>query len=352
MATDGTGVQGVIEYLPDCTPPAPGTTRELLPGLHWVRMPLPSALQHINLWLLDDGAAWTLVDCGIGTDTLQQWWRQILAGTLGGRPVAAVVATHLHSDHLGLAAWLCERLRAPLLMSAGDFGLAQRMRGATAAAYGEQAAAHLARHGVTDAAALAAVRAQPSPYPELVPALPPLARPLADGDVLRFGGHDWAAVAGRGHSPEHLAFHCEALNVLIAGDMLLPRISTYVGVSAMEPEANPLPDFLASIDRFLALPDDTLVLPSHGEPFRGIRARVAALHAHHRQRLQQVLAACATPRSAAEVVPLLFRRTLDARQHALALGETVAHLHALEGERLLQRATQPAGVIRYVAAGH
>ena len=340
----------MIDYLRDCAPPAPGETRELLPGLHWVRMPLPSPLRHINLWLLDDGTAWTIVDCGIGTEPLQHWWQRILVRTLSGRPVTAVVATHLHSDHLGLAHWLCKHLQAPLRMSAGDYRLAERMRCATADSYGEQAAAHLVRHGVADAAVLGAVRAQPSPYPELVPALPPLGQALADGDLLRIGGHDWTAIAGRGHSPEHLAFHCAALNVLIAGDMLLPRISTYVGVSALEPDANPLPEFLASIDRFLALPNDTLVLPSHGEPFRGIRARVAALHAHHQQRLEQVREACARPRSAAEIVPLVFTRSLDARQYALALGETLAHLHALEAEHVLRRETSGSGVNRYVVS--
>lgn len=325
--------------------PAPGETIELLPGVHWLRMPLPSSLEHVNLWLLNEGDAWTIVDCGIGTEPLKQLWEHVFVGTLAGCPVRRIVATHMHSDHLGLAHWLCEHLGATLHMSAAEYRFAQRMRGATAEAFGETAAAHLVRHGVTDAALIAQVRAQPSPYPVLAPALPSGFHPIAGGDVLDVGGRGWFAIAGQGHSPEHLAFYCGSLGVLIAGDMLLPRISTYVGVSAMDPDANPLPRFLESIDRFLDLPADTLVLPSHGEPFRGIRTRVGQLHAHHADRLRRVREACASPRSAAELVPMLFPRSLDSRQFSLALGETLSHVRELEERGDLCRWDRGDGVL-------
>lgn len=312
-------------------------------------MPLPSSLEHINLWLLDDGEHWTIVDCGIGTDELKRLWTRVFDATLGGRPVRRVVATHMHSDHLGLAHWLCERFGAALSMSEGDYRRAQQMIGATAPVFGPVAMAHLQRHGVTDAALLDQVRRSPSPYPQLVPALPPLAQRLRDGDEIAIGGSTWRAIAGFGHAPEHMALYCASRGVLIAGDMLLPRISTYVGVTAIEPDANPLPQFLASIDDFLRLPEDTLVLPSHGSPFAGIQPRVAELHTHHAARLAEVRRACTQPRTAAELVPLLFTRPLDWRNQLLALGETLAHLQALADNRTLQR-WQTDGVVRFVAA--
>ncbi len=145
-----------------------------------------------------------------------------------------------------------------------------------------------------------------------------------------------------------MAFHCASLGTLIGGDMLLPEISTYVGVSAMEPDANPLPQYLDSIARLTQLPDSTLVLPSHGRPFIGIAARVAQLRAHHDVRLGQVLDACATPHSAADLVPALFPRPLDTRNYLLAIGETLAHLQALAGRAALTRARGADGVIRFV----
>lgn len=333
-----------IDYpLADRTP-VPGETIELLPGIHWLRMPLPSSLEHVNLWLLDEGGAWTIVDCGIDTVPLKRLWERVFTDTLAGRPVRRIVATHMHSDHLGLAHWLCERLDAALYMSRAEYRFAQRMTCATADAFGETAAAHLVRHGVTDVALIAQVRAQPSPYPVLVPALPSWFHPIAGGDALDVGGRAWRAITGHGHSPEHIALYCASLGVLIAGDMLLPRISTYVGVSAMDPDANPLPQFLASINRFLDLPADTLVLPSHGEPFCGIRVRVGQLQAHHADRLRRVRVACAFPRSAAELVPILFPRSLDSRQFLLALGETLSHMRGLEESGELCRWDRGDGV--------
>jgi glyoxylase-like metal-dependent hydrolase (beta-lactamase superfamily II) len=119
----------------------------------------------------------------------------------------------------------------------------------------------------------------------------------------------------------------------------------------VEPESNPLRLFLDSIDKFAALPDDTLVLPSHGKPFRGARERVQQLHDHHRDRLQDVMEACASgPKSAADVLPVLFKRALDLHQTTFAMGESVAHLHALWFEGRLQRVRGADGVWRFQLA--
>lgn len=337
-----------LEYPFGQRAPGPGESLEVLPGVHWLRMPLPSSLQHVNLWLLHDGGSWTIVDCGIAEAATTCLWERLFATTLRGKPVRRVLATHMHSDHLGLAHWLCERWHASLWMSAGDYRRAQEMRELTAERFGERIAAHLRRYGVADEAILAAARAEPSPYARLVPDLPSEYRRLADGDVLQACGQSWRAISGEGHTPEHLSFHCASLGVLIAGDMLLPTISPYVGVPPGAPEANPVPQFLRSIERFRALPEDTLVLPSHGSPFRGIVTRVDELSRHHRRRLAVIHEHCQEPRSAAELVPRVFRRTLQGRETLLALGEVIAHVNALEGEGRLQREERD-GVLRFRA---
>jgi glyoxylase-like metal-dependent hydrolase (beta-lactamase superfamily II) len=136
--------------------------------------------------------------------------------------------------------------------------------------------------------------------------------------------------------------------VMISGDMVLPRISTNVSVIDIEPEANPLPLYLASLERLRALPADTLVLPSHGKPFRGLHARIDQLKAHHDERLADVMAACARePQTAASLLPVLFRRPLDLHQTTFAMGESIAHLHALWLDGRLRREAGADGVYRF-----
>src|ERR1041384_5853822 len=112
----------------------------------------------------------------------------------------------------------------------------------------------------------------------------------------------------------------ERAALLIAGDMLLPRISTNVSVWPVEPDGDPLGDFLSSLDRFLELDPRTLVLPSHGRPFRGIHPRVAELKAHPAARLEEVARVCEREKTAAELLPTLFRREFNDYHLMFAMG--------------------------------
>jgi glyoxylase-like metal-dependent hydrolase (beta-lactamase superfamily II) len=332
--------------------PAPGGTMEVAPGVRWIRMTLPFALDHINLWLLrdriDGREGWTVVDCCITRDEAKTQWESVFANELQGLPVLRVIVTHMHPDHIGLAWWLCERWDATLWISATDFNAARMASQSTTGFGGASAAAFFASHGLVDPAALEKVKARSNYYAGMVPHVPPRFRRLMDGDRLSIGGREWRCIAGYGHAPEHMSLHCGELRVLISGDMLLPRISTNVSVYDIEPESNPLALFLQSIDRFDALPDETLVLPSHGKPFHGARERVRQLHEHHAERLQEVLQACGeSPKSAADVLPVLFKRELDLHQTTFAMGESVAHLHALWHEGKLARERGGDGVWRF-----
>jgi glyoxylase-like metal-dependent hydrolase (beta-lactamase superfamily II) len=340
--------------------PATGHTLQIAAGVRWLRMGLPFALDHINLWLLrdeiDGRAGWTVVDCGIASKTTKAAWEQIFADELDGLPVLRVLVTHMHPDHLGLAAWLCQRWSLPgqpecrLWISTTDWAVGHIASGRNTDESGEAAATFFASHGLSDEGALAKVKARGSYYASLVPEVPAQYRRLKDGQTLDIGGHSWRCIAGYGHAPEHISFLCDELGLLIAGDMLLPRISTNVSVFEMEPEGNPLPLFLASLERLAAeLPAETLVLPSHGRPFRGAHRRIAQLERHHDERLADLLGACAAaPITAAEVLPVLFDRVLDLHQTTFAMGEAIAHLHALwlSGRLLRQRGAD--GIWRFV----
>jgi glyoxylase-like metal-dependent hydrolase (beta-lactamase superfamily II) len=334
------------------TLPEPGRTLEVAPGVRWLRMRLPFALDHINLWLLrdelDGREGWTVVDCCITRDEAKAQWEEVFANELQGLPLLRVVVTHMHPDHIGLAHWLCERFGCMLWISATDYNAARMASQSTTGFGGEGAARFFASHGLTDPDSIEKIRARANYYPSMVPAVPAAFRRMMDGDRIAIGGRSWRCIGGYGHAPEHIALYCDELKVLISGDMMLPRISTNVSVYDIEPEADSLRLFLDSIDKFRGLPEGTLTLPAHGKPFFGLHPRIRQLHEHHRERLDEVMAACAErPHSAAEVMPILFKRALDLHQTTFAMGESVAHLHALWHRGDLVRTRGADGVWRF-----
>ncbi|WP_250471048.1 MBL fold metallo-hydrolase [Caballeronia sp. GAFFF1] len=350
-----------LEYVFADELPAPGGAKEVAPGVYWLRMPLPFALDHINLWLLRDEIdgvkGWTVIDCGISNESIRANWERVFDTVLDGQPVLRVIVTHCHPDHLGLADWICQggdkkRWNVRLWISLGEYAMGRVMAaGDGSNAGGERAAQHFAAHGLTDPASLDALRKRDSYYPTLVPSMPREFRRIRDGDRLRIGAREWEVVTGYGHSPEHVALYCAADELLISGDMVLPRISTNVSVFAIEPEGNPLALYLESLARYETMPADVLALPSHGKPFRGVKTRIAQLREHHRARLAEVREACAAkPCSAADIVPIMFKRALDIHQMTFALGEALAHLNLLWLDGTLARRTGDDGVIRFSPA--
>ncbi|MDP1649747.1 MAG: MBL fold metallo-hydrolase [Rubrivivax sp.] len=349
--------ESALHYPLGDTLPAPGTTIEVAPGVRWLRMALPFALDHINLWLLRDRQdgieGWTLVDCGIDNDATRAAWERIFEHELQGLPVLRVIVTHMHPDHLGLAHWLTERWTTPerecrLWISGTDWNAGRMASQSTTGFGGDSAARFFARHGLTDPESLAKVRARSNYYSSLVPQVPGRFRRLMDGMVLTIGDRAWHCIAGYGHAPEHIALHCPPLHLLISGDMVLPRISTNVSVMDIEPEADPLPLYLKSIAALRALAATTLVLPSHGKPFTGLHERIAQLQAHHDERFAEVLGACSVrPQSAADLLDLLFKRKLDLHQTTFAMGESIAHLHALQTAGRLAPEAGADGVLRW-----
>ena len=326
--------------------PAPGTTVVVAPGVHWLSMPLPFQLDHINLWLLEEDDGVTVVDTGIGNEATRELWTRVLAG----RKVKRVVLTHYHPDHAGNAAWLCERHGAEFWTTQGEYLTAHAVRTSSAGYTADAVLAVFRRNGL-DAERTERMRTRKNRYAELVPDFPHAYRRIIDGDELQMGKRHWRAMIGHGHAPEHLSLYCESLKTLIAGDMLLSTISTNVSVWSIDPEGDPLRLFLDSIARYRGLPEDVLVLPSHGRPFRGAHRRVEQLEAHHRDRLAELEQSLKSPKSAAELLSVLFRRPLDAHQTFFAMGEAIAHLHYLHYAGRVRRALGNDGIMRYATGG-
>jgi glyoxylase-like metal-dependent hydrolase (beta-lactamase superfamily II) len=331
------------------TPPAPGTTLEIAPGVHWVRMPLPFPPDHINLWLLADGDDWAIVDCGLARDEAKAHWESIFAATLGGRKVTRLLVTHFHPDHLGLGQWLTQRWEMPLWMTAAEYAMARMVHGQGNEADIAQRFAFYRGNGVTED--LLAQVGQPNIYRRGVPEIPASFRRMAERQDIRIGAHDWRVVIGRGHAPEHACLWAKDLNVLIGGDILLPRISPNVSVWPLEPFANPLADYLGSLGNFADVPADTLILPAHGLPYRNVPARIAYLKGHHEERLDKLAeTARERPLCAIDTFPFLFRREIGANNIGLATGEALAHLHLLEAQGRVRREKDDAGTWRFRAA--
>ncbi|MFO7483237.1 MBL fold metallo-hydrolase [Oceanibaculum nanhaiense] len=327
--------------------PEGGTTMRVADGVYWLRMPLPFALDHINLWLLEDGEGWTIVDTGIGGEKTRTLWEGVFAATLDGRPVTRILVTHFHPDHIGQAGWLTQRWNAPLWMTQAEWLYGRHQRAEDDGSREEVARAFYTRAGVS-AEQMPALLERVGRYRKGVEPIPAAYRRMFGGETIRIGNRGWQIIIGEGHCPEHACLACPEDGLLISGDIILPRISPNVSLWPQEPDGDPLARYLGCLDRFADLPADTLVLPSHDTPFTGVHERIANLRQHHQHRLDLILADCAeAPRTGIEVMNAMFTRKLDMMQLGFAIGEALAHLNRLLHDGRLARETGPDGVDRY-----
>ena len=309
-------------------PPATGHALEVAPGIHWLRLPLPFALDHINVWLLEESDGWTLVDTGIGLAEMRDTWEATFGSVLEGRPIRRIVVTHYHPDHIGQAAWLARHFGAPVFITAGEIAAARLIQGLDDAEAGRRIADLYRLHGL-DAERADALERRGNAYRKVVAELPEAVEIIADGDRLELGGRRWEVIVGRGHAPEHACLASEDGELLISGDQVLPRISSNVSVRPGAEGEDPLADYLESLERLRRVPETARVLPSHGRVFHGLHPRTRALARHHAVHLQALMEACATPKSAADVLGVLFDRELDGHAILFAMGESIAHLNHL-----------------------
>ena len=317
--------------------PAPGALVQVAPGVRWTRSALGGLLDHINLWLIDDrdehGPGVAVVDTGMARPSSVATWEAMLAGPLAGERITRVFATHFHPDHIGMAGWLGDRLGARLWMTREEW-LSARLAGHAADERWEATLCRRWRLAGWDEAMITQMASENHGGfgMSMAPLAPDYVR-IRDGDTIRFGDVAWQVVVGRGHSPEHGCLWNPVADVLISGDQILPRISSNVSVTASEPEGDPLRDWLESIDRLLELPEQTLVLPAHGEPFRGIRPRLTTLRTQHHEALDALAARLAeAPVRAVDSFVTLFKRPPEAfvgLNRELATGEALAHLRRL-----------------------
>lgn len=325
-------------------PPPFGDMHEVAPGVMRMRLALPMALNHVNVFAIRDINGWALVDTGLDLPDGRGAWEDAIQGRLGGQPVTKVICTHMHPDHIGLAGWLCERFDAPLVMTRLEYVMARMLLADTGQPAPESGARFYHAAG-WDAGQVESYRRNFGQFGRAVTPLPAAYVRIREGDRLSIGGQDWRVAVGEGHSPEHACLWREADGVVLGGDQILPKISSNVSIWPTEPDADPLGDWLDSLARIREiLPEQALILPSHGEPFHGVRPRIDALIRGHHVALKRLTRSLREPKRAADVFGALFARPVTDGVRGMATGEALAHLNYLVRRGQARRVTDADGV--------
>jgi glyoxylase-like metal-dependent hydrolase (beta-lactamase superfamily II) len=328
--------------------PEAGKPVQVAEHIYWVSTPLPFRLRAINAYLIEEREGWTVIDCGYGKDEVRKQWELVWASHMKDKPVTRVVVTHFHPDHVGNAGWFQERWGVRPHMSETEWAFANLGAKGLNTDDIDRRAVFYAKHGLPKEM-IEQFQREVFRFPLGCPSVPDSYTRLKEGDVMTIAGREWKVMIGRGHSPEHVCLYSEDLGVMAAGDQILPEISPNVSVWHIEPEADSLADFLATMKRFRpALRKDTLVLPSHRKPFRGVHDRFDELEHHHELRLAEVLRATGPAGiTAGDLMPLIFPGNLDGHQIGFGMHEALAHLNYLMHRGQLVRRTDAQGVERF-----
>jgi glyoxylase-like metal-dependent hydrolase (beta-lactamase superfamily II) len=298
-------------------------------GILWLRLPLPMALDHVNVYALADAAGWTLIDTGMNSRKTRDIWETALAGPLAGKTVARVLLTHHHPDHVGLVGWFQDR-GAELLTTRTAWLYARMLTLDVQDRPSAESLQFYQRAGTSPEMLAKRANERPFNFADMVAPMPLGFTRVEEGETLTLGGRRWRVRLGQGHAPDHITLWSEVDELVIGGDQLLPGISPNIGVYPTEPEADPLTEWLEATARFVPhARDDQLVLPGHKLPFTGLPFRLQQMAENHHQALERLQGHLHEPQTAAGCFPALFKRPIGEGEYGLALVEAVAHLNCL-----------------------
>ena len=311
-------------------PPKHGETIEIADGIFWLRMPLPMALDHVNVYALDDGDGWSIIDTGLDTRKCRAAWQTALDGPLSGKPVRRVLVTHHHPDHIGLAGWFKSVHGAEILTTRTAWLFARMLSLDVQETPTEASIAFWRTAGMPPAMIEERIAERPFNFADILFPLPVGFTRIKDDDRIVMGKRRWRVRTGMGHAPEHATLWSEDDNLVLGGDQFLPSISPNLGVYVTEPEADPVTEWIESCRQFQPIADEThLVLPGHKLPFTGLPTRLDQMIENHVSALNRLESALVTPATAVECFVPIFKREIQGAQYGLALAEAVAHCQNL-----------------------
>ena len=315
---------------PWAEPPENGTAVEVAEGVLWCRLPLPMKLDHVNVYALDDGDGWTVIDTGFASNKTRAMWEGLMAGPMGGKPVTRVIVTHHHPDHVGLAGWFKTAHGAELLTTRTAWLMARMLTLDVQEVPVTETLEFWRSAGMDPEVLARRAEERPFNFGDIVAPMPLGYTRLRQDDVIEMGGRTWDVHMGNGHAPEHATFWSRDDGLVISGDQILPSISPNIGVYATEPMADPIGDWLEACERLAVLArEDHLVLGGHKLPFTGLPTRMRQLIDNHHGALERLLAFIDAPKAAGECFTPLFKRRIGEGEYGLALVEAVAHLSHL-----------------------
>ena len=336
---------------PWAEPPEHGQAIEVAPGILWMRLPLPMKLDHVNVYALDDGDSWTVIDTGFASKKTKGIWQSLMDGPLGGKPITRVIVTHHHPDHVGLAGWLQSDFGAELITTRTAWLFARMLTLDVQETPTEETLAFYRSAGMDKAIYDQRAGERPFNFGDIVAPMPLGYTRIKQGDTIRMGGRTWDIHIGNGHAPEHATFWSRDDNIVLSGDQILPSISPNIGVYATEPMADPVADWLEACERLRPLAqDDHMVFGGHKLPFTGLPTRMRQLIDNHHGALDRLMDFIDTPKAASECFAPLFKRTIGDGEYGLALVEAVAHLSHLYQEGRATRDRREDGAWVYQRA--
>ncbi|MCI2399570.1 MBL fold metallo-hydrolase [Aliiroseovarius subalbicans] len=324
--------------------PGEGEAVQIADGVLWLRLPLPMKLDHVNVYAFEDADGWTIVDTGFDTSRTRRIWDTLLAGPLGGKPIARVVVTHHHPDHVGLAGMFQRDHGAELITTRTAWLFSRMLLLDEQMVPVDETLAYWRAAGMDPEVYEKRRTERPFNYADIVADMPLGFRRIKEGSVIRFGGRDWDVRIGNGHAPEHATLWSRDCDLVIGGDQLLATISPNLGVYATEPEADPVGDWLDSCETLAPHARDThLVLPGHKLPFTGLPTRMRQLIQNHHHALERLEAFLETPHTAGDCFPPLFKRKIGEGEYGLALVEAVGHVNHLYHQGRITRTRRDDG---------
>ncbi|MBH67969.1 MAG: MBL fold hydrolase [Rhodospirillaceae bacterium] len=335
-----------VNYIRGDELPSPTEPIEIADGIFWFRMPMPIALDHINIYLLDDGDSWVLVDTGMADPVSIETWAIILNDFLSQRPITKIIGTHFHPDHVGLAGWLLDRTDAELWMSQIEWLCARQAYLDVENGSSLQMQDFYKRTGL-ESSLIGIYREIGNDYRQMVTPIPPIYKRIEASTTFDIGGRKWLPIFGSGHSPDHVSLYCSDDQLLLGGDMLLPRITPIIAVWWQEPDGDPLAGYLNFLTTLDPTSNQISVLPAHDRPYKGLETRVLDLIKHHQTRLDITFDSCGSRSTAKDIMEALFQRELDPFQTRFAIGETVAHVNNLLLKNEIKRNQNADGIYIY-----